>query len=321
VKKKILIIRFNSIGDIVLTSPVSEALNAAGYEVHYLVKSLFASLLKSNPNITKVWELKSDLNETIHELKKIEFFAVVDLHNNLRSSKVKRALSIKSYTFKKPRIKYFLLTKFGMKFKPEPHIVNRFLYVIEPLIGKVENVNTSFYFDPVKSNFDFKVLPENFMAIAVGAAFKTKMIPTHKLIQLIDESTLNVVLIGGPADCERAHKIVSKTKRKIINLVGEISISDSAKVIQNCQMLVSGDTGMMHIGAALNVPMVNVFGSTHPILGYTPFYGNSENKSVIIQNPDLSCRPCTKQGSDACPKGHFKCMNSISVDEMLNVIQ
>ena len=86
-------------------------------------------------------------------------------------------------------------------------------------------------------------------------------------------------------------------------------------------MLISGDTGMMHIGAALNVPMVNIFGSTHPILGYTPFYGTNTNKSTIIENTELSCRPCTKQGRDYCPKGHFKCMNAISVDQMLDVIQ
>jgi len=319
--KKVLIIRFNSIGDVVLTSPVAEILNAKGYEVHYLIKSSFSSLLYSNPNIYKVWELKENLNEIIGYLKFENFDFIVDLHNNLRSLKVRAALKVKSFSLKKPRLKYFLLTKFGIKLKPEPHIVHRFLKVVEPLVGKVNNPKTNFYFNDKNKQALLNTLPEKYITIAVGAAFVTKTILPEKLIEFIKRSGKQIVLIGGEKDVEAAHFIQEKSDEFVINLVGLLSISDSAHIIKNSELLLSGDTGMMHIGAALNIPMVNVFGSTHSILGYTPFYGDKGNKSSIIENKTLACRPCTKQGNKSCPKGHFKCMKSISVDQMLKVIQ
>jgi len=320
-KEKVLIIRFNSIGDIVLTTPVVDALYAKGYEVHYLVKSSFASLLTPNPNIFKVWELQSDLSSVIANLKLEDFDFIIDLHNNLRSSKVKRSLKVKSYTFDKPRIKYFLLTRLGIRLKPEPHIVNRFLSVIKPIVGSVKNAETTFFFNVFSDKLDLEALPKSYIVIAVGAAFKTKTIPTDKLAEFINKCDDEIVLIGGADDVGNANLVVENSNRKIINLVGVISLSDSARVVHKSKMLITGDTGMMHIGAALDVPMINIFGSTHQILGYTPFYGKNTNKSTIIENTELSCRPCTKQGRDYCPKGHFKCMNAISVDQMLNVIQ
>lgn len=319
--KKVLIIRFNSIGDVVLTTPVIEALAKNGYEVHYLAKSAFSILLKPNPNVEKVWEFKGDLDSIISDLKNEEFDLVIDLHNNYRSSKVKRALKKESLTFKKPRIKYFLLTKLGINVKPEPHIVRRFLNVIRPIVGEVDHPKMSFYFESPSDTFTKLILPSKFIVIAVGTAFQTKTIPIHKLVAFIQGLSKKVVLIGGDDDLNRSHTIQENCKAELMNLVGKLSISDSARLIEKSELLVSGDTGMMHIGAALNVPMLNIFGSTHPILGYTPFYGKDENKSVIVENNNLRCRPCTKQGQNKCPKGHFKCMNDISVDQMLKVIQ
>ena len=307
--KKVLVIRFNSIGDIVLTSPTIRALAKNGYEVHYLVKHVFATLLKTNPFVTKIWTLKDDLNFVIHNLKTENFDFIIDLHNNLRSVRVKSALGVKSYTLHKPRLKYWLLTNFGVNIKPEPHIVRRFLNVAEPLTGKIESPNLEFYFDNKVTGRLISDLPPNYICIAIGAAFKTKMILTNKLVEIINSINDDVVLIGGKVDMDRAMTITEKVNRRVINLVGKISISDSAHVISNCHALLSGDTGMMHIGAALNVKMVNVFGSTHPILGYLPFYGSDSDKSTIVQVEDLKCRPCTKQGRYECPKGHFKCMN------------
>lgn len=320
-KKKVLVIRFNSIGDIVLTSPVAKALCESEFEVHFLVKKVFADLVKPNPNVFKVWELGNNLEDIIKALKQVEFYAIVDLHNTIRSYKVVKSLNCSFvYKFKKPRLKYWMLTNLHLAVKPEAHIVDRFLTVIEPLVGEVKYPQTEFYFSDKLSKEVEDELPTSFVSIGVGAAFYTKTIPVDKIARVINQTEKPIVLLGGPNDLENTNQVLKLVEKPVVNLVGKISISESAHVISRSDVLISGDTGMMHIGAALGVRMINIFGSTHPILGYTPHYGNLENKSQIIQVSGLKCRPCTKQGRKDCPKGHFKCMNDVNVDEIVNII-
>jgi ADP-heptose:LPS heptosyltransferase len=151
----------------------------------------------------------------------------------------------------------------------------------------------------------------------VGAAFYNKTIPPQLLVSIIDSSDKNIVLIGGPEDSENATIISAETKSPVLNLTGQLSLMESASIIADAEVVISGDTGMMHIADALKVKIIAVFGSTHPILGFTPF--NRDNiASSIIQNDDLSCRPCTKQGKDFCPKGHFKCMLDLKIGDIVD---
>jgi len=286
--KKALVIRFNAIGDIVLTT-----------------------------HITKVWKFSNNLSELMSELKKESFDCVIDLHNNIRSKKVSSGLDAEVHRFKKDRVADWMLTKLSIGKYQKDHIVQRFLKVIEPLGIKVDNPQPAFCFSESKKA-DL-TLPENYMAIAVGAAWKTKQIPTDKIVNIIQQSKWKeIVLVGGPDDEATAQEICESTHKPIKNLVGQLSISDSARVIQQAEILLSGDTGMMHIAAALETPIVAVFASTHPLLGYVP-YAESSNYE-IVQNNALSCRPCTKQGKKACPKGHFKCMIDLDYTDLVRKI-
>jgi len=314
-EKKILVVRFNAIGDIILTSPVTKALHNLGSEVHYLCKDVFKEILESRPDVIKVWCIKSDVSEVISDLKNEQFDFIVDLHNNLRSKQIKSALRIKAFTLQKPRIKNLLLTQFGVNKLSGKHIVNRFLDVVKPLGITYENASLDYFFGPLDN---LSSLPEKFVSIAVGAAYYTKQIPIDKLVQVIDGLDSEIVLIGGPDDVDLALAIQNKVSKKLINLVGKINISSSAKVIAQSDVLISGDTGMMHLAAALKKSVVAVFGSTHPVLGYTPFYGNAEIPFSIVQNESLKCRPCTKQGKNSCPKGHFKCMIDLDVQQIID---
>jgi len=301
-RKKVLVIRFNSIGDLVLTTPTIKALSQHGYAVHFLVKEVFAPMLRSNPYLAQVWTLGDSLSEVIGNLKNEKFDLVIDLHNNYRSKKVISALSLPNYRLKKDRVKLWLLTNLS---------INK---ISERLDIVVEDPKTEFFIDqqcqiPTE-------LPNKFLAIAVGAAWFTKEIPIDKLIDLIDQTRWeNIVLIGGPADKLKANLLIEGTNKELINLVGQQSIEESAKVIDQAAVLLTGDTGMMHIAASLGTNIVAVFGSTHPILGYTPFA--SETKYSLFQNHNLRCRPCTKQGKEACPKGHFKCMLDLDYQELV----
>lgn len=320
-KKKILIIRFNSIGDIVLTSPVVQALSNEGYEIHYLCKKTYHSLLSAIPNITKAHLFDGNLAQTTKALRKEKFHYIIDLHNNYRSNKVARALSVGVHRLQKQRIKLFLLTKLNFRVQPQKHIVDRFMQVASPLLSTQLRPQVTFNIghEEIQKINSLK-LPSAYVAISIGAAYYTKRIPIDKIIEIINGLSMPVVLLGGKDDKDRANEIVKKCGSDIVNLVGNLSIIESAEVIKCSKVLLTGDTGLMHIGAAIGVPVVAVFGSTHPVLGYTPYY-NGQASYTIIESNDLKCRPCTKQGRATCPKGHFNCMNNITAQSIIKEIK
>lgn len=320
-QRKILLIRFNSIGDIVLSSPLISDLAAKGYDVHYLVKSGFSELLKNNPKVTKVWEYDSNYWSLLKQLRKEKYDYVLDLHSNLRSFLFRSLLNSQVFRLKKERIADFLMTRFGILKTQKSHIVNRFMDV-SPMIAESENLNTEFYFEKDKDYRWIKLPAEKFYCISVSTAFETKNIPTGLLKEFIESYNMSCVLLGAKKDRDKANAIMSASTRfTIYDQVGKLGLDESAYFISQSQFVISGDSGLMHISAALGIPVVAVFGSTHPVLGYTPYYGDKKIKFSIVQNENLSCRPCTRQGRNSCPRGHFRCMNDISVDEILTKVE
>ncbi len=292
-----------------------DVLYEQGYEVHYLTKAAFAQLLEPNAKVFKVWTLTDKLKDVIALLKEIDFYRVIDLHNNLRSKQVKLSLSAKSYTLSKDPVGMFLLTKFNLKNGDRKHIVERFLDVIKPIGSVIKKPKTSFHFKE-KSTLSAYDLPKSYLVINIGAAFYTKQMPSRLLVEFIGLYDRPIILVGGKGEQELAATIIDQCSHKqLLNTVGLLSISDSARLISKALLVVSGDSGMLHITAALDVPLVAVYGSTHPILGYTPYCSKSQYKIVQINN--LNCRPCTKQGNHSCPKKHFKCMNDITSDMLI----
>ncbi|MBT8229711.1 MAG: glycosyltransferase family 9 protein [Bacteroidia bacterium] len=319
---KVLIIRFNSIGDIVLTSPVAKILDLAGYEVHYLSKSFYTQLLTPNPHISKTWSFEGEFSKLNKELKKEGFDYIVDLHNNYRSARIKSAIGVKSFTLSKPRLKLWLLTQFGVNLIKTRHIVYRFMDVISPLTPITKEIKPEFYFsNQINEKSSGLSLPEKYIVICISAAYKTKTIPDDKIEGIINGLEHNIVLLGGKEDIARSAQLIKRVNRKPINFVGNTDVELSAYIIKMAQAVVTGDTGMMHISVALNKPTVAVFGSTHAILGYTPFGMNENKRFQVVENPELKCRPCTKQGKSKCPKGHFKCMIEIKTDTIIEKIQ
>lgn len=316
--RSVLVIRFNSIGDIVLTTPVVECLASNGYRVHYVAKNAFKELLDNDPHVEKVWPLQENLNDLISRIKEFKYDLVVDLHNNVRSKRISQALGVKTFRLDKERIGLFLLTQLGIGKQTRTHIVDRFMEVIRPL-----SLQSGTYTPRVhlpQNEMKTADLPSRYIAVAVGTAWKTKSIPVSHLKNIIESlDPIPIVLLGGPDDVSKSNEIDTNGSH-IHNRVGQLSITESAEAIKSAQVLLTGDTGMMHIAAALDVPVVAVYGSTHPMLGYTPFYAG-ETEHSIIQNEDLSCRPCTKQGKDACPKGHFKCMMDLNTQVIIDELR
>jgi len=309
--KKILIIRFSSIGDIVLTTPVIRCLKKQlNAEVHYLTKASFKGMLNNNPHVDKVHTIDKEISkELIAQLKAENFDFVADLHHNLRTMRLKKTLNIPSKSFPKYNIQKWLLVNLKIDRMPDIHIVDRYMETISSL-GVVNDMNGLDYFIPAASNVDLSLLPQDYttgyVGLVIGGHHATKMMSTSKLIEVCERLKEPVLLLGGPEDTERGEEVVAAVGTKVFNACGKFKLDESASLVKQAKWIITHDTGLMHIAAAFKKRIVSVWGNTVPELGMYPYLAGSESKIVEIKG--LSCRPCSKIGYSKCPKAHFKCM-------------
>lgn len=312
---KILILRFSSIGDIVLTSPVVRCLKQQlkNSEIHYLTKKSFVSVVENNPNIDKVFSFEKDISEVLPELKKENYDCVIDLHHNLRSMQVKRALGKPSKSFNKLNIEKWLLVNLKINRLPDKHIVERYFETVAHIGVKNDLKGLNFFID-VKDEIDISSLPKEFstgyIALVIGAKHNTKKLPTEKIISICKKINRPVVLIGGKEDLETGENITSQISTTF-NACGKYNLQQSASLIKQAEKVITHDTGMMHIAAAFQKNIISIWGNTVPEFGMYPYMPGNELNSQIVEVKNLSCRPCSKIGFEKCPKGHFKCMNEI----------
>lgn len=313
---KVLIIRFSSIGDVVLTTPVIRCCKQQlkNSEIHFVTKSAFKSTLEHNPNVDKLITFEKDFTEVLPQLKKENYDLVIDLHNNLRSTRLKLALGKKSSTFKKLNVKKWLAVNLKSKTAlPDVHIVQRYLEAAAPLGVKDDGKGLD-YFISEKDNVDLNSIDPNlkngYVALVVGGSYYTKKIPDNKLIEICNNSKLPVVLMGGKEDYEIAEQVISKCKNAF-NICGKYSINQSAFVLRQSSFVITSDTGLMHIAAAFGKKIFSLWGNTIPEFGMYPYKPGEGSKILEVKN--LKCRPCSKLGFNECPKGHFKCMQEIPV--------
>lgn len=321
---KFLIIRFSSIGDIVLTTPVIRGLKqqVENAEVHFLAKPQFAGILAENPYVDKLLVLKDKLDDTIDEINEEGYDYIVDLHHNLRTSLIKRKTGLISFSFDKLNFKKWLLVNLKIDRMPHVHIVDRYLETVR-LFDVHDDGKGLDYFIPQAE----EVIPEQmhaafakkYLVAVVGANHFTKQIPSEKLIDIINHSGIPVCLIGGNDVREQAIQMEKNLKVPFLNSVGKLSLHQSASFIRQASGVIAPDTGMMHIAAAFKKPIISLWGNTVPELGMYPY--RADEKSKIFEVKGLSCRPCSKIGYEKCPKGHFKCMQLIDNHEVVTQLQ
>ncbi len=311
--KKILLIRFSSIGDIVLTTPVVRALKSQlDCELHILTKKQYSGIYQNNPHVDRVHFFEKELLEVLPELKKQQFDFVIDLQKNLRSLKVKRALNCPSASFPKLNRQKWLLVNFKINKLPDIHIVDRYFDAVKSL-GVVNDNKGLDYFIPEDSfinpaEIDSR-LGKTYIAFVIGGQHFTKMLPPEKAASIITKLDFPVVLLGGKEDAAKGDEIKKQAgNNTVLNAAGELSLDQSASIIRQAAVVITNDTGLMHIAATFQKPIVSLWGNTVPQFGMYPYLPGSENQSFIAEVSHLKCRPCSKLGFKKCPKGHFKCM-------------
>jgi lipopolysaccharide heptosyltransferase I len=321
---KILIVKPSSLGDVVHSLPVLNALAKCFPEakIHWVIARGFEGLLEGHPMIHKLWVIKKDAwkkirnaRHTIQEarllfnqLKQERYDLVIDLQGLLRSGLITSATGSRvRIGFREAREGsrvFYTDTVEGGKYI---HAVDRYLKMAR-YVGCDES-DIRFPFPPFQSASAFHA-SDVYAVLVPGARWKTKRWPAAQFGRLASLLNINTIIVGSKSDIDIADIIVSLSNGKAVSFAGKTELVDLIDIMRKAQFVVSNDSGPMHIAAALGVPVIAVFGPTDP--ARTGPFG--EGHTVI--RSDLSCVPCFRRSCD-----DMKCMKSISADQVFEIIR
>ncbi len=285
-------------------------------EIDFLTKNNYSGVYKFNNRINNLLEIRDDFSNSDDIAEKIAkggYNLVVDLQNNLRSSKLLMGFKGKVIRYKKEHLKKFLLVRTKINLLEDaPRIPVRYAEAISS-----EAQFKGFMLDEEGCEIsapegveEILTAPgKGFIAIAPGSQHFTKRWPAEYFIILIEQIALagNVpVLVGGESDKEICGLL--HNEGVTLNFSGKNDLIRLAGIIRGCRAIVCNDSGLMHLAAAVGTPIAAIFGSTVKEFGFFPY----RCKNVVIELPGLRCRPCSHIGRSSCPKGHFKCMNELT---------
>ncbi len=317
---KFLVIRFSSLGDIIMTTAFLKALKDKykNSQIYYATKSEFAEILKHQPFIDGLFALKKNTSITsfAKELNNYRFDCVFDLHKNPRSIAL-------SYLVKTKAIK-----------RVNKHILYRQKLIHKRLFWFIKDRTTDYNIDDQLALItdDFKnkkpvlyvkkadiTLKKPVIGIAPGAKWKTKIWPKEHFKSLTDMIINNLgydVFIFGSKDELDIANYIKKGYKNVMNFAGKLSIKETAEYMAHCSLLVSNDSALMHLAVALDIPVAAMFGPTVKEFGFYP-----KGRSVVLEKKGLNCRPCSLHGSDNCPVGTHQCMKDITPNEVFESIK
>ena len=315
---KVLFIRFSSLGDVLLTTPIIRTFRThfPDVEIHFLTKIEYAPLLQFNPNIDNLISFDTEnesMLQLITRLQKEHYSHIIDLHDKLRSALIKRFVQGKAITYQKKHAYRKKMLK-DRSLKPISSTVDLYASILENFNLILDDKKLDLYLPENEGAIAKSFLPSDgkkIVTMSPGASWFTKQYPLEyykKLIQhILDNHEVRIVLIGTKQEKSLTTELAEVSGADIINLSGKTTLIESAVIIKHSDLFISGDCGPMHIAAAFEVPQIALFGPTHPKLGFAPLNPNAE-----VLTLDLDCSPCTLHGNSRCPKDHFKCMKDLS---------
>ena len=317
---KILCIRFSSLGDIILTTPIIRALKSRypAAEIHVVTKQQYANLWEGNPYVHQVHTYQGNLWKLASELRKEDFDAVVDLHKNVRSHALSLLLGKIPYQIDKFTRERKLLVKKKINLLPKKHLVDRYFDALHTLDIQSDGKGLD-YFIPEGQAVNPKEfgIQGKYMVYAIGAQYITKVLSYPKMIELCERIEGQLVLIGDAWDEHYGYRLNILFPDKVINLCNRTSVAASASLMQQAEFVIAHDSSMMHIASALKKKLFVLWGATHSDFGFYPY----QTEFTSIENKEISCRPCSTQGGNYCPLGHFDCLNKISLDPIISASQ
>lgn len=328
--QKILIIRLSSIGDIILTTPLIRCVRKEypKAQIDFVVKAQFQDLVATNPHLSNVIVFDKDLpgrplKELRKKIRKGEYDWIIDIHRNFRSLYLRLGSGAGLVTGYPKKIFYrSMLVYLGINIYPKVESVMVRYFVATRKQGiEYDGLGTEVLVpNELEAELSNRIPAKNqgakIIAICPGASFGNKRWLPQRFLEVAkyyaDHYRAQIVFLGGPGDEALCTGLANQIDGAL-NLAGQLSLLQSAAVLKTSSLIITNDSGMMHLAQSQQVPVVAIFGPTTRELGYFPL----PERSAVVE-ADVSCRPCTHNGLDKCPKGHFRCMNEISTEMVLD---
>ena len=319
---KVLVIRLSSIGDIVLTSPVLRSIkNQTNAKIDFLTKEKYAHVIKNNPHVQNVFTI----NEIVDNFKKKDYDLIIDLQKNFKSFflslLLKKRFSTKYVSYNKKNIKKWVLINFKKNFIEKEHLIDRYFHQL----GKY-NIQNDYegldYFIPSSINIKSfpKKLPleKNFFAWILGGTYKYKKLSKNQIENVCSRISVPIFFLGGDLEKETGDEICKNlNKPNIYNLCGRLSLDQSAYILKKSSLVLTNDTGLMHIASAFTKKIISFWGCTKPSLGMYPYKPHPKSIQIIDKT---STSPCSKLGNK-CRQKNKGCINNITAEEILIAIK
>jgi heptosyltransferase-2 len=333
--KRILIMRLGAIGDVLLATPVIRALRGRFPEsrIDFLTKEAYIGLLKAHPGLTGVIGFPPDaglrgLRDTVRLIRGRRYDAVVDLQNNIRSrlfvffsgSRITRTVRL-------GRFRRFLLVRLRMdRYHETVPVPVKYLLTVRDLGAEDDGKGLDLAVDAAVRKSVRALLERTgigsktrIVALAPGAGRSTKRWPAERFAEAgrsFADRRYRIVILGGPKDADVCSAVKAGTGRSAVSFCASASLAETAALLERSALLVTNDTGVMHMASALDIPTVAVFGPTTRHFGFFPF-----RSAAVVLERDLPCRPCSFHGTERCPEVHFNCMRTISSDDAVSAAE
>ncbi len=329
--QKILIIQTAFIGDVVLATPLIEALSEAypNIRIDVLLRKVNEGLLQGHPKIHKllIWDKKQNkiknLFGIISAIRKEKYDAVFNVQRFFSSGLI-TVLSGAKYTagFDKNPLSFAFSKKLSHEINKTGtlHETERNLRLIEDFVKPTKAVVKLY---PSQEDYE-KVAPykkEKYIVIAPASVWFTKQFPDYKWADFVKhlDKNMKVYFLGAASDKEMAEKIIRESECSFcLNLCGQFNMLESAALMRDAEMNYVNDSAPMHFASAVNARVCAVYCSTVPAFGFGPV---SEQSFVVETEEKLQCRPCGLHGKSSCPEGHFDCANKIKTTQLLSILK
>jgi heptosyltransferase-2 len=323
---RVLCVRFSSIGDVLLTTPLVRALHRRHpeAELYFVTKRAMAPLVIENPHLTQVITLEPGerITDLARRLGALGPTHGLDLHGSLRSAALRFLVPCRwsGYSKRKLARTALIATKVHLYGRHVP-VPERYFEAARQLDVQPDGGPPEFFLAPAArahmthwlSHVGLDQKP--FAVVAPGAAHATKRWPIRHwqtLAERLQQLGYGVIAVGGPEDRELANAIGSS----VINVAGEFTLQETGACLARAAVVVSGDTGVMHMATGVGARVIALFGPTVELFGFFPY-----SKSAVVLQRDLSCRPCSAMGTEHCPLGHHRCLEDILPDQVAVAVQ
>jgi ADP-heptose:LPS heptosyltransferase len=334
--KKILAFRLSALGDVAMTVPVLWAMSKEYPDVSitFVSKGFAGPLVKDLHNVTffRVDDKGRHsgfigILRLYADLKRLgSWDGIADLHDVLRSKIVRCLFSISgskvSVIDKGRKGKKALTRKRNKKLVPLKHSVIRYSDVFKSLgypLNGVEKYKPNLLVNPDLLKYsDIIPSPKNghWIGIAPFAKHKGKMYPIHLMQKVIDDlaslDSVVILLFGGRGEEQDKLEQLAKGKKNIYSVAGVLKLDQELEVMSNLDLMITMDSANMHLATLSGIPVISVWGATHPFAG---FYGWQQDPNNAIQ-VDLYCRPCSVYGNKPCYRGDYACLNWIEPSDI-----